>query len=106
MEACRSAEIKLNVPQAFGYTIENDEELAQVITEPVALANAKNEVEKKGIYPTIYALNEPARHAYAGYLGGRLPKQKEQKTFWDNLPGNNVLEKAMSVGIPFIGFFD
>ena len=101
-----SAEINPKVPQAFGYTIQNDAELAKVITDPVALASARKEVEATGTYPTIYVLNHEARRAYAEYLGGRLPTQEEQAAFWDNLPGANVLEKATAASIPFTGYFN
>lgn len=102
----KNATISVEVPQAFGYTIENDAELARVITDEETLKVARRQVEISGIFPTIYLLSRKARLVYAAYLGGRIPEQEEQKNIWDKLPGENVLEKATSASIPFSGYFD
>ncbi len=104
-EAWKNAEINKEVPQVFGYTIANDQELARVITDKKVLDAARKEVEVSGTFPTIYVLNHEARLAHAAYLRGRLPTQEEQKSIWDKLPGANVLEKATGAGIPFAGYF-
>lgn len=105
-EAWKNAEINKEVPQVFGYTITNNQELAGVITDKKALDAARKEVEVSGTFPTIYVLNHEARLAHAAYLGGRLPTQEEQKSFWDKLPGANILEKVTGASIPFLGCFD
>ena len=103
--AWKSAEINQEIPQVFGRTIANDQELAKVITDAKTLEAARKEAEASGIFPTIYVMNHEARLAYAAYLGGRVPTQEEQKSFWDKLPGTNVLEKATGAGIPLPGCF-
>ena len=104
-EAWKNAEINKKVPQVFGYTIANDQELQRVITDKKALDATRKEIEASGTFPTIYVLNHEARLAHAAYLGGRLPTQEEQKSLWDKLPGANVLEKATGAGIPLPGCF-
>ena len=101
----KGVETNEEVPQVFGYTIANDEELARVITDEKALDDARKEVGITGTFPIIYFLNEKARFAYAAYLGGRIPSQEEQKNFWNKLSGVTVLEKARNASIPFSGGF-
>lgn len=104
--AWKSIEIKKRVPQVFGYTITRDKELARIITDKKTLDKARKEVEITGTFPTIYLLNHEACLAYAAYLGGRVPFQEEQNSIWEKIPGDSVLEKATSAGIPFVGCFD
>ena len=101
----KNAKIDANVPQVFGYTIQDDEELAKVITDPKILEAVREDVEDLGTYLTIYTMNHKARLAYVAHLGGRLPTQEEQKDILDKLPGATVLEKATHAGIPFVGYF-
>lgn len=103
--AMRNAEFNPEVPQAFGYTIQNQKELAMVITNASFLDLAQKKVGEQKKYPTIFALNRLARLEFALSLGGRLPTREEQKAFWSQLPGRSVLEKAANAGIPFVGYF-
>lgn len=84
-EAWEGAVINSAVPQVFGYTIQNDEELALIITDPTVLANARKEQETSGVFPTIYVLNHQARLSHAEHIGGTLATHEQQLVFWKKL---------------------
>ena len=90
----------------MGRQIQNDAELAKIITDKDALATIQASVKEGNPYPIIYVMNHEARLAHAAYLGGRPNTQQEQIDIFEKIPGNNILDKATHAGIPFSGYFD
>lgn len=89
----------------MGRQIQNDAELAKIITDKDALATIQASVKEGNPYPIIYVMNHEARLAHAAYLGGRPNTQQEQIDIFEKIPGNNILDKATHAGIPFSGCF-
>lgn len=98
------------IPHVFQYQIQDDAQLARVVTDTVELARIREEAKttwESYQYPTISLMNPPALQEWAGYMDKRLPKNNvEQITIFNALSWENVEVKVTNWGIPLLGVFN
>ena len=95
------------IPHVFQYQIQNDAQLAVIVTDLVELARIR-EAAKTGWgsyqYPTISLMNPPALQQWADYMGKRLSVDNQEQTrIFETLSWGNVEEQVTNGGIPLLG---
>ena len=98
------------IPHVFQYRIQDDAQLARIVTDLVELARIRAEAEtawESYQYPIVSLMNPPALRQWAAYMGKRLPKDNaEQNEILKTLPWDNVENKMKNGGIPRLGILD